>query len=79
MAGRAQTSNPVRKITHLASRQAVLDLRGASGGGRAAFAPSGFAASAPASANGVDGDGNETWTALTELDTTDDIHALTAV
>lgn len=75
MSGRAPTGNPIRRIARIAARQAMQDMRGTSGAG----ATRGFSSSAPASVTRVDDDGNEQWTALTELDMTNDPQALTAI
>ena len=78
MSGRAPVRNPVRRTAKIAVRQATLEIRGASAGASAAFSAPAFASAAPASVSGTHADGGDIETALTELDMTDDDHALTA-
>jgi len=61
-------------MAQVASRQAVLDIRGASAGSQSAFSRSGFSSSAPASVTqaNVDGEGVELF--LLDADPLDDEH-----
>ena len=72
MNGRSPVINPARRMGQIAVEMARVSILGTSGAGQSRQSPP-----EPSAVTGVHEDGGDIVTALTELDFTDDDHALT--